>query len=58
MNNFNDIQELLRKKADFQTRLNLIPYSGTPEIKENKSGKYLYIRKLLQQNSRNYRYGC
>ena len=45
MNNFNDIQELLRKKADFQTRLNLIPYSGTPEIKENKSGKYLYIRK-------------
>ena len=45
MNNFNNIQELLRKKADFQTRLNLIPYSGTPEIKENKSGKYLYIRK-------------
>ena len=35
----------MRKKADFQTRLNLIPYSGTPEIKENKSGKYLYIRK-------------
>ena len=45
MNNFNNIQELLRKKADLQTRLNLIPYTGTPEIKENKSGKYLYIRK-------------
>lgn len=45
MDNFNKIQELLRKKADLQTRLNLIPYIGTPEIKENKSGKYLYIRK-------------
>lgn len=45
MNNFNNIQELLRKKADLQTRLSLIPYTGTPEIKENKSGKYLYIRK-------------
>ena len=45
MNNFGNIQELLRKKADLQTRLNLIPYTGTPEIKENKSGKYLYIRK-------------
>ena len=45
MNNFHNIQELLRKKADLQTRLSLIPYIGTPEIKENKSGKYLYIRK-------------
>lgn len=45
MSNFNNIQELLRKKADLQTRLCLIPYTGTPEIKENKSGKYLYIRK-------------
>lgn len=45
MSNFEKIQELLRKKADLQTRLNLIPYTGTPEIKENKSGKYLYMRK-------------
>lgn len=45
MSNFNIIQELLRKKADLQTRLNFIPYTGTPEIKENKSGKYLYMRK-------------
>lgn len=45
MDNFSKIQELLRKKADLQTRLNLIPYIGTPEIKENKSGKYLYVRK-------------
>ena len=45
MNSLNNIQELLRKKADLQTRLSLIPYTGTPEIKENKSGKYLYMRK-------------
>lgn len=45
MNNLNNIQELLRRKADLQTRLSLIPYTGTPEIKENKSGKYLYMRK-------------
>lgn len=45
MNSLNNIQELLRKKTDLQTRLSLIPYTGTPEIKENKSGKYLYMRK-------------
>ena len=45
MNSLNNIQELLRKKADLQTRLSLIPHTGTPEIKENKSGKYLYMRK-------------
>ena len=45
MNSLNNIQELLRKKADLQTKLSLIPYTGTPEIKENKSGKYLYMRK-------------
>ena len=44
-NNFDIIQELLRKKADFQARLALLPYEGTPEIKENSSGKYLYMRK-------------
>lgn len=43
--NFDAIQEMLRKKADFQARLALLPYDGTPEIKENSSGKYLYMRK-------------
>lgn len=43
--NFDEIQELLHKKADFQARLALLPYDGTPEIKENSSGKYLYMRK-------------
>jgi prophage maintenance system killer protein len=41
------IQSLLQEKADYQARLNLIPYDGSPEVKENKSGKYLYIRKRI-----------
>ncbi|MDO4553319.1 MAG: Fic family protein [Bacillota bacterium] len=42
---FNEIQELLRNRADLTTRLNLMPYDGTPEIKERGDGKYLYVRK-------------
>ena len=39
------IQVLLSRRADFQTRLNLLPYDGTPEIKTISNKKYLYIRK-------------
>lgn len=39
------VQELLRQKAELQARLNLMPYNGSPEVKENASGKYIYIRK-------------
>ena len=46
-NNFEIIQELLREKADFQARLNLIAYDGTPEIKEVSGKKYLYVRKRV-----------
>ena len=44
---FSIIQDLLQERADYQARLNLIPYDGSPEIKENSSGKYLYIRKRV-----------
>lgn len=44
---YNEIQELLRKRADLHARLNLMPYDGTPEIKERGDGKYLYIRKRI-----------
>ena len=44
---FNQIQELLRRRADLNARLSLIPYDGTPEIKERGDGKYLYIRKRI-----------
>lgn len=47
MNNLPEIQELLQQRADLLARLHLLPYDGTPEIKENKSGKYLYVRKRV-----------
>lgn len=46
-NNYPQIQELLHQKADYQARLNLLPYDGTPEIKERDGNKYLYIRKRI-----------
>ncbi len=47
MNNYPEIQELLQQRADLYARLKLLAYDGTPEIKENKSGKYLYVRKRV-----------
>ena len=44
---YNEIQELLRSRADLHARLNFMPYDGTPEIKERGDGKYLYIRKRI-----------
>ena len=44
---YNEIQELLRRQADLHARLNLMPYDGTPEIKERGDGKYLYVRKRV-----------
>lgn len=45
--NYSEIQELLQQRADFQARLNLIPYDGNPEIKEQGGSKYLYMRKRV-----------
>lgn len=44
---YNEIQELLRSRADLNARLNLMSYDGTPEIKERGNGKYLYVRKRV-----------
>lgn len=44
---YNEIQELLRCRADLRARLNLMPYEGTPEIKERDEAKYLYVRKRV-----------
>lgn len=46
-NTYSNVQELLRQKADYQARLNLIPYDGTPEIKARDGQKYLYVRKRV-----------
>lgn len=45
--NYSEIQELLQKRADIQARINLMPYSGNPEIKEQSGSKYLYMRKRV-----------
>lgn len=44
-NAFETKREMLNRRAELQARLNLLPYNGTPEIKKNGEGKYLYIRK-------------
>ena len=44
-NQFNMIQELLIKKAELNAKLALLPYDGTPEVKEISGKKYLYVRK-------------
>ncbi len=45
--NYSEIQELLQQRADCQARLNLMPYDGNPEIKEQGGSKYLYMRKRV-----------
>ncbi len=46
-NAYSTIQELLRQRADLQARLKLIPYDGSPEVKDRGEQKYLYIRKRV-----------
>ena len=46
-NEYREMQELLQRRADLQARLKLLPYDGSPEIKERGDGKYLYIRKRI-----------
>lgn len=45
--NYSEIQEPLQQRADYQARMNLLPYDGNPEVKEQNGGKYLYIRKRV-----------
>ena len=45
--NFTKIQELLQHRAEIQARLNLLPYDGSPEVKEHTGKKYLYVRKRV-----------
>ena len=44
MSVFDEIQSVLRERADLNARLSLIPYEGTPEIKEVSGKDYLYVR--------------
>ena len=44
MENFAVIQKLLDEKNNIESELSKIPFKGVPEIRENKSGKYLYTK--------------
>lgn len=46
-NDYLTTQELLQQRADYQARLNLMPYDGSPEIKEQSGNKYIYVRKRV-----------
>lgn len=47
MSVFDEIQAILREKADLNVRLSLITYEGTPEVKEVNGQRYLYTRKRV-----------
>lgn len=54
-NDFLKIQELLRKRAELHSRLALLPYDGTPEIKERDGRRYLYVRRrIASKNTSTY----
>ena len=46
-NVYTRIQELLQQRADYLARLKLIPYDGSPEIKDRDGKQFLYIRKRV-----------
>ena len=47
MNTFEKTQDLLRTRAELRSKLALIPYDGTVEVKNVDEKKYLYIRKRV-----------
>jgi hypothetical protein len=50
-----EINELLKERAEKNARLKLIPYDGSLEIKELNGKKYIYIRKkILGKNKSTY----
>jgi len=46
-NKIQEIQNLLQLRADLTSRLTLMSYDGTPEVKEISGQKYLYVRKRI-----------
>lgn len=55
MGRIEQIQELLKEKADLQARAKMIPVDGSLEIKEIEGEKYIYTRKrVLGRNTSTY----
>jgi prophage maintenance system killer protein len=50
-----EIRNLINEKASNETRLRMLPYNGSPEIKEMGGKRYLYVRKReLNHNTSTY----
>ena len=47
MSPLSELQETLHQRADYEARLKLLPYDGTPEIKTINEQEYLYCRKRV-----------
>lgn len=47
MSEIEKIRSLIKEKAEAEARLNMIPYDGSPEIKETHGDSYLYVRKRV-----------
>ena len=47
---YNKINELLKKRAELNARLRVLPYQGTPEVKSISNLKYVYLRKRIAGN--------
>ena len=47
---YTQIQEMLHQRADYQARLNLLPYDGSPEIKERNGKKHELIDQGLEED--------
>lgn len=46
-NTFSNMQELLKKRAELNSKLKLIHYEGSIEIKDRNGEKYIYTRKKV-----------
>ena len=44
---YQSIEALLRNRAELNARLRLLPYDGSPEVKEKNGNRYIYIRKRV-----------
>ena len=50
-NNYPQIQELLHQRADYQARLRLLPYDGSPEIKDREGCYRMLWRRFSPHGS-------
>jgi prophage maintenance system killer protein len=47
MDNFEKIRQLLMLRADLQSRIRLIPFDGSVEVKPRGNEKFIYVRKRI-----------